>query len=183
MRVTYSLSRRLLGSAVRGAPRRTWTRSALSAQCLAPSVGNAKLFPSSSCLGSGRLFSTSKPDKGDLRMPSLMDFPKRLFPNLVNTARNWFIATTLITPYFDNGGSLLLRKPNDHKNIYCYYCFTYAAVSNIVSLFPEFSRAEFVEGAKAAVEYVSGALSEGEFDRLKSVVSPECLSHLKYICL
>jgi len=108
-------------------------------------MGNAKLFPSSSCLGSGRLFSTSKPDKGDLRMPSLMDFPKRLFPNLVNTARNWFIATTLITPYFDN----------------------------------EFSRAEFVEGAKAAVEYVSGALSEGEFDRLKSVVSPECLSHLK----
>ena len=59
----------------------------------------------------------------------------------------------------------------------------YAALSNIVSLFPEFSRAEFVEGAKAAVEYVSGALSEGEFDRLKSVVSPECLSHLKYICL
>ena len=54
-------------------------------------------------------------------------------------------------------------------------------VSNIiVFLFPEFSRAEFVEGAKAAVEYVSGALSEGEFDRLKSVVSPECLSHLKY---
>ena len=50
-----------------------------------------------------------------------------------------------------------------------------------ISLFPEFSRAEFVEGAKAAVEYVSEALSEGEFDRLKSVVSPECLSHLKYV--
>jgi len=74
-----------------------------------------------------------------------MDFPQRLFPNLVNTARNWFLATTLITPYFDN----------------------------------EFSRREFVEGAKAAVEYISGALSEGEFDRLASVVSPECLSHLR----
>jgi len=74
-----------------------------------------------------------------------MDFPKRLFPNLMNTARNWFLVTTLITPYFDN----------------------------------EFSRAEFVEGAKAAVEYISEALSEGEFDRLASVVSPECLSHLR----
>merc|ERR1712039_707009 len=84
-------------------------------------MGNTNLFPSSSCLGSGRLFSTSKPDKGDLRMPSLMDFPKRLFPNLVNTARNWFIATTLITPYFDN----------------------------------EFSRAEFVEGAKNRVSQLS----------------------------
>ena len=57
----------------------------------------------------------------------------------------------------------------------------YAALLSEIFLFPEFSRAEFVEGAKAAVEYVSGALSEGEFERLKSVVSPECLSHLKYV--
>ena len=48
-----------------------------------------------------------------------------------------------------------------------------------IRILAEFSRKEFVEGAKAAVEYISGALSEGEFDRLASVVSPECLSHLR----
>jgi len=91
-----------------------------------------------------RLYSSLPDDRG-LRLPSLMDFPKRLFPNLANSARNWFLATTLITPYFDR----------------------------------EFSRSEFVEGAKVAVEHISGALSEGEFERLSSVVSPECLSQLR----
>lgn len=73
------------------------------------------MLPPSLLIGRGRFFTTSNPDNlprrannnnnDDLKMPGLMDFPQRLFPNLVNTARNWFLATTLITPYFDNGGS------------------------------------------------------------------------------
>ena len=113
MRLTCSLSRQLLSSAVRGANpqrRRTLATSSLSSRKLASPAGSSNLLPTSLCLGRGRLFSTSNPDNnGDLRMPSLMDFPKRLFPNVVNTARNWFLATTLITPYFDNGGSCVVE--------------------------------------------------------------------------
>ena len=116
VRLTSSLSRQLLSSAVRvrGANpqrRRTLATSSLSSRKLASPAGSSNLLPTSLCLGRGRLFSTSNPDNDDdLRiMPSLMDFPKRLFPNVVNTARNWFLATTLITPYFDNGGSCVVE--------------------------------------------------------------------------
>ncbi len=41
------------------------------------------------------------PDNLARRIPSLTDFPELVYPNLINTLRNWFFVHFLITPYFD----------------------------------------------------------------------------------
>lgn len=46
--------------------------------------------------------------------------------------------------------------------------------------FAEFSRTEFIEGAKYAIEHVSHCLSRGNLDRLEGQVTPECLRLLKH---
>merc|ERR1719370_2175442 len=39
-------------------------------------------------------------------MPHLMDFPLTVKPKLSHTIRNWFLARTLVTPYFDPNFSM-----------------------------------------------------------------------------
>lgn len=39
-------------------------------------------------------------------MPPLMDFPLTVKPKLAHTIRNWFLARTLVTPYFDPNFSM-----------------------------------------------------------------------------
>jgi len=46
------------------------------------------------------------PPKNSMMLPPLMDFPRLMWPKVMNTIRNWFFSYFVIKPYFDNEFSI-----------------------------------------------------------------------------
>lgn len=48
-----------------------------------------------------RKYSTNEENRSSNRLPTLMEFPKIVWPSLLKTIKNWILVNFIVRPYFD----------------------------------------------------------------------------------